>query len=47
MIAKRAMDILFEVEYQIDPEPVNPFGHNANSYVIQNSVHQSPNIIFT
>lgn len=47
MIAKRAMDILFEVEYQIDPEPVSPFGHNANSYVIQNSVHQSPTMTFT
>ena len=47
MVGKRSLDILFEVEYQIDPEPVNPFGSSTTNYQIQNSVHQSPNITFT
>jgi curved DNA-binding protein CbpA len=47
MIAKRALDILFEMEYQMDPEPVNPFGSSTTNYQIHGSVHQSPHITFT
>lgn len=46
-VAKRALDILFEVEYQMDPEPVNPFGSSTTNYQIHGSVHQSPHITFT
>lgn len=47
LIARRSLDILFEVEYQVDPEPVSPFGTSTSQYDIRPSVNYRPTITFT